>query len=292
MVVPCRLGMWPTMYGGSVVVCVRSTEYLAVYAVTEGLDNRCDPHAAPARPRWVRSNQIVSLGLPGFGSFEWDEPRGFGLAWLAGGLACVWGYRTANGCARPGCCPRRRQVNQLRPLVLAILLRDTTQVPPSLPAQVQLISLPQRAGQSELCGRREIWKPTHNDGQSPKVAAAVVRSRFVGDCTPEASRSCASMAFWSSAPCACTYACCACASLRRAGSHMPDVAAKRPRFLCLTLTKEGSVLGARSATGCRAVTVAPQQNLFETGKTGNPPRKKTVCAPFPGESPHLRDPSL
>lgn len=28
----------------------------------------------------------MSLGLPGFGSFEWDEPRGFGLAWLAGRL--------------------------------------------------------------------------------------------------------------------------------------------------------------------------------------------------------------
>lgn len=25
MVVPCRLGMWPTMYGGSVVACIRST---------------------------------------------------------------------------------------------------------------------------------------------------------------------------------------------------------------------------------------------------------------------------
>lgn len=28
--------------------------------------------------------RYVSLGLPGFGSFEWDEPRG--LAWLAGWL--------------------------------------------------------------------------------------------------------------------------------------------------------------------------------------------------------------
>lgn len=38
------------------------------------------------------------------------------------------------------------------------------------------------------------------------------------------------------------------------------------------------MLGARSASGCRAVTVAPHQNLFETG---NPPRESTVCAPPP-----------
>lgn len=72
-------------------------------------------------------------------------------------------------------------------------------------------------------------------------------------------------------------------------AHTCQRCCQAPRFLCLTLTKEGSVLGARSATGCRTVTVAPHQNIFETG---NPPRKKTVCAPFPGESPHLRDPSL
>lgn len=42
-------------------------------------------HSLP-QPDHVGSAVIryVSLGLPGFGSFEWDEPRG--LAWLAGWL--------------------------------------------------------------------------------------------------------------------------------------------------------------------------------------------------------------
>jgi hypothetical protein len=121
------------------------------------------------------------------------------------------------------------------------------------------------------------------------VAAAVVRSRFVCDCTPEASRSCAPMAFGPRRPVP---------ALRRTLSqltHARQTCCQVPRFLSLTLAKEGgSVLGTRSATGCRAVTVAPHQNLFETR---NPPRKKTVfyvivCFPGPANRPISRDPSL
>lgn len=65
--------------------------------------------------------RYVSLGLPGFGSFEWDEPRGFGLA---GGLAGVWGYRTADRYARPKRCPQSGQINEIRPLPQAALLRE------------------------------------------------------------------------------------------------------------------------------------------------------------------------
>lgn len=45
--------------------------------------------------------------------------------------------------------------------------------------------------------------------------------------------------------------------------------------------RQDPVLGARSASRCRTVTVAPHQNLFETGI---PPRNSTVCvaAPPPG----------
>lgn len=72
---PCRLGMC----GGSCtvgpwyLVCVRSKRSNWTTDATHILPQ--PDHAGSAIIRYV------SLGLPGFGSFEWDEPRG--LAWLA-----------------------------------------------------------------------------------------------------------------------------------------------------------------------------------------------------------------
>lgn len=210
MVVPCRLGMCvaghvPWVRG--ILVCIRS--------LRSKPDNRCDPHPAPARPRWARSNQIRESRSTGFrflrvGRTPWVWP-GWRDGWCMGISHCELVYP-------PVCCPQFWSVNAVQPQVQVPSLRDTTRVLPSLPVQVQLISLPQRAGQSGQCGRRDL-EAHHSYGQSPRVAAAVVRPRFVGDCTPEASRSCASMASGSSAPCACactcTYACtCVCLSLR------------------------------------------------------------------------------
>lgn len=133
----------------------------------------------------------------------------------------------------PMCCPQLWPASGIRPLVQVPSLRDTTWVLPSLPVQVQLISLPQRAGQSGQCGRRDL-EAHHSNGQSPRVAAAVVRSRFVGDCTPEASRSCASMA---SGACTCVSLC----------VDWARTCCQAPRIACLTLIREGS--SARSSLG-------------------------------------------
>ena len=85
MVVPCRLGM------ADHIRWVRSSLYTQFIRSDWTTDAT---HMLP-QPDHVGSAVIryVSLGLPGFGSFEWDEPRG--LVWLAG-LLVVWGYRTAN----------------------------------------------------------------------------------------------------------------------------------------------------------------------------------------------------
>lgn len=128
-------------------------------------------------------------------------------------------------------------VNAIRPLVQLASLRDTTRLLPSLPVQVQLISLPQRAGQSGQCGRRDL-EAHHSNGQSPRVAAAVVRSRFVGDCTPEASRSCTWMTSGPRRPVPVPVSLCV---------DPAHTCCQAPRVPCLTLTKAGS--SARSSLG-------------------------------------------
>lgn len=71
-------------------------------------------HAGSAAIRYV------SLGLPGFGSFEWDEPRG--LAWLAGWLVYGDIGQQPDRLYPPICS----SVSGIRPLVQVTSLRDDT----------------------------------------------------------------------------------------------------------------------------------------------------------------------
>lgn len=83
-----------------------------------------------------------------------------GLVWSGGRAGFCMGTSDSKQIRPPKPLPAAWSNNQIQPLAQTALLHDTTEVPPGLPVQVQLISLPQRAGHSELCGRREIWKPT------------------------------------------------------------------------------------------------------------------------------------
>ena len=72
----------------------------------------------------------------------------------------------------------------------------------------------------------EIWKPTTATDRVRGWRRQWCVQGFVGDCTPEASRSVCLDGLWSSAPCAC-----ACVSLRRPGSHMlPSAKVTVPDF--------------------------------------------------------------